>query len=51
MPYFGQYEKKQSKKKNGDAPGSLGDFVKWLVTERTQKKRHTNKVKTKTEKT
>ena len=22
-------------KKNGDAPGPLGDFVMWLVTERT----------------
>ena len=32
-------------KKNGDAPEPLGDFVKWLVTERTPKKRNTNKEK------
>ena len=27
------------RKKNGDAPGPLGDFVMWLVTERTKKKK------------
>ena len=36
-------EKKEKRKKNGDAPGPLGDFVMRLVTERTKK----NEIQTK----
>ena len=44
MPYCDGHNKYEHEiKKNGDAPGPLGDFVKWLVTERTQKKRQTKK--------
>ena len=32
-------------KKNGDAPGPLGDFVMWLVTERPKKKENQTKKK------
>ena len=37
-------------KKNGDAPGPLGDFVMWLVTERPKtKEKQTNQKKEKKE--
>ena len=39
-----------TQKKNGDAPGPLGDFVMWLVTERTKtKEKQTNQEKEKNE--
>ena len=38
---------KTKRKKNGDAPGPLGDFVMSLVTERTKKKGKQTKKKEK----
>ena len=39
-------------KQNGDEPGTQGDFVMWLVTERTKtKEKQTNKEKEKRMKT